>query len=64
MPHVFYSGDYNPEQWPEEVWKDNDEAADIRLPVPGRDLLTDKEQDAMMTLDPLGVAVLREVPGT
>ena len=41
----------------------NDEAAEVRLPVPGRDLLTDKEHDAMLTLDPLEVAVLREAPG-
>ncbi|MDF2961388.1 MAG: beta-galactosidase, partial [Paenibacillus sp.] len=20
LPHLFYGGDYNPEQWPEEVW--------------------------------------------
>lgn len=20
LPHIFYGGDYNPEQWPEEVW--------------------------------------------
>lgn len=23
QPHLFYGGDYNPEQWPEEVWKDD-----------------------------------------
>lgn len=23
LPHMFYGGDYNPEQWPEEVWKDD-----------------------------------------
>ena len=23
LPHLFYGGDYNPEQWPEEVWKDD-----------------------------------------
>ena len=38
----------------------NDEAVEISLPVPGRDLLTDKEHDAMLTVEPLGVAVLRE----
>jgi beta-galactosidase len=26
LPHIFYGGDYNPDQWPEEVWYD-----DIRL---------------------------------
>jgi beta-galactosidase len=26
VPHVFYGGDYIPEQWPEEVWRE-----DIRL---------------------------------
>ena len=26
VPHVLYGGDYNPEQWPEEVWEE-----DIRL---------------------------------
>jgi beta-galactosidase len=26
IPHVLYGGDYNPEQWPEEVWLD-----DVRL---------------------------------
>lgn len=37
-----------------------DEAAEVRLPVPGRDLFTDQEHDAMLTVEPLGVAVLRE----
>ena len=23
VPHVIYGGDYNPEQWPEEVWKED-----------------------------------------
>jgi beta-galactosidase len=23
LPHVFYGGDYNPEQWPEEVWEED-----------------------------------------
>jgi beta-galactosidase len=23
VPHVIYGGDYNPEQWPEEVWRDD-----------------------------------------
>lgn len=26
LPHIFYGGDYNPEQWPEAVWHD-----DVRL---------------------------------
>ncbi len=26
VPHVLYGGDYNPEQWPEDVWKE-----DVRL---------------------------------
>jgi beta-galactosidase len=26
VPHVLYGGDYNPEQWPEEVWRE-----DVRL---------------------------------
>jgi beta-galactosidase len=42
----------------------NDRAAEIRLPVPGRDLLTQEEHDSMLVLDPLGVAVLEsEVRG-
>lgn len=23
LPHIFYGGDYNPEQWPEDVWRDD-----------------------------------------
>ncbi len=23
LPHVFYGGDYNPDQWPEEVWEED-----------------------------------------
>ncbi|MCY3019983.1 MAG: beta-galactosidase, partial [Planctomycetota bacterium] len=23
LPHVLYGGDYNPEQWPEEVWRED-----------------------------------------
>jgi beta-galactosidase len=23
LPHVFYGGDYNPEQWPEETWRED-----------------------------------------
>ncbi len=23
VPHILYGGDYNPEQWPEEVWKED-----------------------------------------
>jgi beta-galactosidase len=26
LPHIFYGGDYNPEQWPEETWRE-----DVRL---------------------------------
>ena len=26
LPHILYGGDYNPEQWPEEVWEE-----DVRL---------------------------------
>lgn len=26
LPHLYYGGDYNPEQWPEEVWRE-----DVRL---------------------------------
>jgi beta-galactosidase len=26
VPHMIYGGDYNPEQWPEEVWNE-----DVRL---------------------------------
>ena len=26
VQHVFYGGDYNPKQWPEEVWEE-----DVRL---------------------------------
>jgi beta-galactosidase len=153
VPHVFYGGDYNPEQWPEEVWDEdvrlmregaeplatyaesfyagapavtrhafgrgtayylgtcperryverlvqivceqarvsptlktppgvdavrrktedasflfmlnhNDKAAEVSIPAPGRDLLTQRRHDSMLVLDPLGVAVLEsEVRG-
>ena len=23
LPHIFYGGDYNPEQWPEEIWPED-----------------------------------------
>jgi len=23
LPHIFYGGDYNPEQWPEETWPED-----------------------------------------
>src|SRR4030088_1927341 len=26
LPHIIYGGDYNPDQWPEEVWQE-----DVRL---------------------------------
>jgi beta-galactosidase len=26
LPHLAYGGDYNPEQWPEEIWEE-----DVRL---------------------------------
>ena len=26
LPHIAYGGDYNPDQWPEEVWEE-----DVRL---------------------------------
>ena len=38
----------------------NEEAVEVRLPNPGRDLLTGKEHDSRLLLDPLGVAVLKE----
>ena len=40
----------------------NDKAVEVRLPVPGLDLLTEKEHDSMLMLDSLEVAVLREAP--
>ena len=42
----------------------NDRAMEVRLPATGRDLLTEEEHGSMLTLDPLGVAVLEsEVRG-
>ena len=41
----------------------NEEAVEVRLPEPGRDLLTGKDHDSKLMLDPLGVAVLREASG-
>ena len=42
----------------------NDRAMEVRLPVPGRDLITEEEHGSMLILDPLGVAVLEsEVRG-
>jgi beta-galactosidase len=42
----------------------NDRAVEVRMPVPGRDLLTEEEHGSMLLLDPLGVAVLEsEVRG-
>jgi beta-galactosidase len=38
----------------------NQEALEIRLPNPGRDLLTGKGHDSQLTLDPLGAAILQE----
>ena len=115
VPHTIY-GDYNPEQWPEEVWDEDvclmreagvnlvslgifswaklelwpreydfdevppgvdavrrkteaasflfllnhtQEAVEVRLPNPGRDLITGKEQSSNLVLDPLEVAVLK-----
>jgi beta-galactosidase len=40
----------------------NDTAVEVRLPVPGLDLLTGKEHDSILMLDSLEVAVLREAP--
>ncbi|CAA9464614.1 MAG: GH42 [uncultured Rubrobacteraceae bacterium] len=38
----------------------NQETVEIRLPSPGRDLLTGKGHDSQLTLDPLGAAILQE----
>jgi beta-galactosidase len=38
----------------------NQEVVEIRLPKPGRDLLTGTEHESQLILDPLGVAVLQE----
>jgi beta-galactosidase len=38
----------------------NQETVEIRLPNPGRDLLTGKGHDSQLTLDPLGAAILQE----
>jgi beta-galactosidase len=38
----------------------NEEAVEVRLPKPGRDLLTGTEHDTVLVLDPLEVAVLQE----
>jgi beta-galactosidase len=37
------------------------EAVEVRLPNPGRDLLTGTEYDSQLILDPLGVAILQEI---
>jgi hypothetical protein len=39
----------------------NDKTVEVRLPKPGRDLLTCKEYDSTLMLDPPEVAVLREI---
>jgi beta-galactosidase GanA len=41
----------------------NDEAVEVRLPVPGRDLIAEREHDSTLTLEPLGIAVLRKDRG-
>jgi beta-galactosidase len=38
----------------------NQEAVEVRLPNPGRDLLTGTEHDSQLILDPLEVAILQE----
>ena len=38
----------------------NQEAVEVRLPNPGRDLLKGAEHDSKLVLDPLEVAVLKE----
>jgi beta-galactosidase len=38
----------------------NEEAVEVRLPNPGRDLLTGKEHSSKLVLDPLEVAILKE----
>ena len=38
----------------------NQEAVEVWLPSPGRDLLTGKEHDSNLVLDPLEVAILKE----
>ena len=38
----------------------NEEAVEVSLPNPGRDLLTGTEHDSNLVLDPLEVAVLKE----
>jgi beta-galactosidase len=42
------------------VLNHNEEAVEVRLPKPGRDLLTGTEHDSVLTLDPLEVAILQE----
>jgi beta-galactosidase len=44
------------------VLNHNEKAVEIRLPNPGRDLLTGTEHDPKLTLDPLEVAILQETP--
>jgi Beta-galactosidase C-terminal domain len=39
----------------------NQEVEEIRLPNPGRDLLTAKEHDSKLILEPLEVAILHEM---
>ena len=42
------------------VLNHNQEAVEVRLPNPGRDLLTATEHDLQLILDPLEVAILQE----
>ena len=23
LPYIYYGGDYNPDQWPEEIWEED-----------------------------------------
>jgi beta-galactosidase len=39
----------------------DEEAVEVRLPNPGRDLLMGTEHDSQLILDPLGVAILQEI---
>jgi len=43
------------------VLNHNQETVEVQLPQGGRDLLTDKEHQSKLTLDPLDVAILQEI---
>ncbi|MFI6255909.1 Beta-galactosidase C-terminal domain [Micromonospora zamorensis] len=61
---VPFEGDYNPEQWPEDVWKQDHrtEPIEVTAPTSGVDLLTGDRAPtgSALRLPAYGVVVLRE----